>query len=879
MPWHALPGGEVVRRLGTDPDHGLSEAEVAERRRVYGRNELPATTPRPWWSILAEQFRSLVIALLAAAALVAWWAGEPLDALAIAAVLAINAAVGFVTELRARQAIRSLSALEAPDAVVMRDGVRRTIEAALIVPGDVVAVEEGDAVPADLRLLESSGLQVVEAALTGESVPTVKRHDMELEPSLPLTERVTLLHQGTAVVSGSGLGVVTQTGEASEVGRIGLMLREVQDEATPLEVRLDELGRRLIVLTLAVTVLVVAIGVLRGAPWALMIETGLALAVAAVPEGLPAVATVALAVGLRRMALRNALVRRLPSVETLGSVTVICTDKTGTLTTGHMQVVRVEGLTFALDVAWEGDDARLESADRGAGELEATLEVATLVNRSRTEGAGTTEEILGDPTDVALWEWVKALGRNPSTTRERMVVEREIPFTSDRMIAATLAGEPGDEPRWRVKGAPERVLERCDRVLSEGREIPLDDASRAALLERNERLAEQGLRVLGCAVGDGRSRVPRGLTFVGLMGLLDPPAPGVEATARVFAEAGIRTLVVTGDQLPTATAVARRAGLLPSERSVAVDAGRLHELAEGELQTLLDEAVVLARVAPAEKLRVVDALRRSGQVVAMLGDGVNDAAALKRADVGVAMGKRGADVAKEAADIILLDDRFATVGAAIEEGRVIFENIRKFIYYLFSCNLAEVLVILVAGVVGWPTPLLPLQILWLNLVTDTVPALALALEPAEAGIMSRRPRAPGSAILERREIGSMFGFAALIALVTLVAFVIGLASGTAHASTLAFFTLAFAQIFHLGNARGVGAVLSRARMLASPWALAAVAVASALQLLALGVDGLASALRLTVPTGTEWLVVLGLAAIPAVVGQVWKVLRTPSDRL
>ncbi len=888
----------VVQRLRTDPDQGLSEAEVAERRRSYGRNELPVTPPRPWWVILQEQFRSLVIALLAAAAVVAWWVGEPLDALAITAVLVINATFGFVTELRARQAIQSLSALEAPDAVVVRDGKRRTVEAGLLVPGDIVAIEEGEAVPADLRLLESRGLQVMEAALTGESVPTVKRHDEELEPGLPLSERVTVLHQGTVVVSGSGLGVVTQTGEASEVGRIGLMLREVQDEATPLEVRLDQLGRKLIVLTLAVTVLVVVIGVLRGAPWALMIETGLALAVAAVPEGLPAVATVALAVGLRRMALRNALVRRLPSVETLGSVTVICTDKTGTLTTGHMQVVRAEGLTSAFDVAWEGGTARLEpgvapdalpeanpsgamdpDSSRQLIELEAILEVSTVVNRSRCEGSGPTEEILGDPTDVALWKWAQALGRRPSSKRDRMVVEREIPFTSERMLAAALAAEPAAEPRWYVKGAPERVLDRCDRVLADGREIELDDDARATLLGRNERLAEQGLRVLGCAVGDGSSSVAGGLTFVGLVGLLDPPAPGVEATARVFADAGIRTLVITGDQLPTARAVARSAGLVPSERSLAIDGAQLSEHDDRELQGLLEEAVVLARVAPADKLRVVDALRRSGQVVAMLGDGVNDAAALKRADVGVAMGKRGADVAKEAADMILLDDRFATVGAAIEEGRVIFENIRKFIYYLFSCNLAEVLVILVAGVAGWPTPLLPLQILWLNLVTDTVPALALALEPAEVGIMSRRPRPPGSAILERREIFSLLGFAWLIALVTLAAFVIGLPSGAAHASTLAFFTLAFAQILHLGNARGVGAVLSPTRMLASRWALIAVVAAGSLQLLALGVGGLAAALRLTVPSSSEWLVIGGLASIPAVLGQLWKVFRTPSDRL
>ncbi len=873
--WHALSRSDAVRLLDTDPDRGLTAVEAEARLRTHGPNELREAPPTPWWRILADQFRNLVTALLVVAAGVAWWADQLLDAAAIAAVLALNA-VGFVTELRARQAIRALSALEALKASVVRGGARSTVDARDLVPGDVVEVEEGDAVPADIRLIDGPGLQVEEAALTGESVPTLKSPSDEIPARAVLAERSNLLFQGTTVVVGSGRGVVFATGEDTEVGKIGRLLREVSDEETPLERRLDHLGRRLIALTLAIAGLVIALGIVRGEALALVIETGLALAVAAVPEGLPAVATIALAVGLRRMARRNALVRRLPAVETLGSVTVICTDKTGTLTTGEMRLVRIATTTCDTGVAWTGEVARLESSESDHPEIAALLRVAGLVNRARPEGD--EGQAVGDPTDVALWNGCRALAVDPLELRSEIDIVEEIPFSSQRMFAAVRgAGTEGEA--WYAKGAPERILDLCDAVLVGSDRERLTPERRAEVLGQNGELAEDGLRVLGFAVGGSRAgRSLESLTFVGLAGLLDPPAEGVAETARVFADAGIRTVILTGDQGSTAAAVARRAGLLHDEDGV-YDASELYRIPDPEMDRVAADAKVLARVAPEEKLRVVEALKRSGQIVAMLGDGVNDAAALRNADVGVAMGRRGSDVTKEAADIVLRDDRFATVGAAIEEGRVIFENIRKFIFYLFSCNLAEVLVILAASVAGWPTPLLPLQILWLNLVTDTLPALALALEPPERGIMTRRPRPPRAPILSRREVGSLGVFSLLIAAVSLIAFRVGLDTSYEHASTLAFFTLAFAQIFHLGNARGIGHVLSPARMVASPWAIGAVVSAGTLQMLTVGLDGLAVALDLVTPHPTDWALVVGLAAVPAILGQTWKLIRPRAEEL
>jgi len=868
LPDYAVPTEAALARHGSALG-GLTEAEAHERLDRVGPNRLTTVAPTSAWAILAGQFRSIVVLLLAAAGGVAFLTGDRLEALAIAAVLFLNAALGFIVEFRARRAMDALLAHQVPEAAVLRDDRLRRIDAAALVPGDVIEVMEGERVPADARLLEAVGVRTVEAALTGESAPVDKLVHPPPVDGTPLPERTSMIYAGTAVAVGRARAVVTATGMKSEIGRIGRMVEAVQDEATPLERRLDLLGRRLVWFTLAIAALAVTAGGLRGVPWTVMIETGIALAVAAVPEGLPAVATIALAIGLRRMAKRKALIRKLNAVEALGSTTVICTDKTGTLTAGEMTSTRVVTGGWELGVTGRGyrEAGHLEAGDGPADPddfpgLPRLLRVAALTPRARLAPGGPR----GDPTDAALLVLARKGGLDPEALGLPPV--GEIPFSSETKLSVSFH-EEADGTRAYIKGAPETIL-----TLSSfeegrrGREAMTPEA-RTALLQRNRELAEEGLRVIALAEGKalGATEMPDEVTFLGLVGMIDPPAPGVAETVGRLQAAGIRTVVLTGDQAATARAVARSVGL-DGEADRAVGSRDLVTQDAEELARTAARANVFSRVSPEQKLRIVDALRDSGEIVAMLGDGVNDAAALKRADVGVAMGIRGSDVAKETADVVLEDDRFSTVGVAVEEGRVIFDNIRKFVFYLFGCNVAEILVVTSASVAGLPLPLLPLQILWLNLVTDTFPALALAVEPAEPDVMSRPPRDPGAAILSRRFVTSLTFFALLITAVTLGVYLWGLATGSLErAVTLAFMTLALAQLFHLGNARSRSRVVRPARAFANRWALAAVAVVLALQLLAVYWVPLARVLG-TVPLSLEeWAVVLAFASVPALVGQ------------
>ncbi|HET9947503.1 MAG TPA: HAD-IC family P-type ATPase [Longimicrobiales bacterium] len=868
VPWHALPVEEVLARLATRPE-GLDGREAAARLARHGPNRLAPAPPVPAWRILVRQLASLVVLLLFAAALVSLLLGDTLEAAAIAAVLAINTLIGFATELKARRAMEALLRFEVPVAKVIRDGELAQIPSDALVPGDVIAVAEGDRVPADARLIEAAELRTNEAPLTGESLPVDKRVDPVEDSDAPVADRASVLHSGTAVYVGRGRAVVVATGPDTELGRIGSLVASVQEGRTPLEVRLDALGRRLVWLTFGVAALVTVLGIVQGAPLGRMIETGLALAIAAVPEGLPAVATIALAVGLRRMARRNAIVRKLSAVEALGSTTVVCTDKTGTLTAGEMTVtvvvapdgtrLRVTGVGYAAGGELLLDGSPVDPSGRRW--LDALVRAAVLTSRASVAPDG---RALGDPTDAALTVLGRKAGRDAEELRRELPQVRELPFSSLRRSSASFHMLDGREVAF-VKGAPATVLEACTRVATDRDDRPLDAAARERLREENERLAREGLRVLALAEGEGGALDE--LTFLGLVGILDPPAEGVPETVRAFRDAGIRTVLITGDQRATAEAVARALGTA-AEGAATLDGRALARMSEEELARESARTAVYSRVSPRDKLRIVDALQARGEIVAMLGDGVNDAAALKKAEVGVAMGRRGTDVAKETADIVLRDDRFVTIAAAIEEGRVIFDNIRKFVFYLFSCNLAEVLVLLGASVGGLPIPLRPLQILWLNLVTDTFPALALAMEPAEPGIMKRPPRRPEAAILSAAFLRAILSYAVLITAATLAAFLWGLATGEAErAITIAFVTLALAQLFHLGNARSRDPVLRPARVVANPWALAALPLVLALQLTAVHWEPLATVLG-TVPLDAgAWAVALALSAMPAVIGQ------------
>lgn len=872
-PWFHLPVEEALDRLDSSSD-GIDEPEARRRRERVGPNRLPRARPTPWWTILFQQFTGVVVLLLVVAALVSVAIGELVEALAIVGVLLINGGIGFVVELRARRVMDALLAFEAPVARVRRPTGVVSIPSAELVPGDVIEAEEGDSLPADARLLESSGLRVDESPLTGESLP-VEKTIHPVDESAPLADRTSMVHSGTRVVGGRGVGVVTATGATTEVGRIGTLLAEVEVRDTPLERRLDSLGRRLVGLTLGVAVFATLLGIARGAPVGLMIETGIALAIAAVPEGLPAVATITLAIGLRRMARRHALVRRLSAVEALGSTTVVCTDKTGTLTAGRMTATRVDGARSSIRVTGTGYSPEgalvldgTELAPRSSDWLTRLLETCALTNRAAIlEGE---EEVAGDPTDAALLVLAQKGGVVAEDIVQRWPLVDEVPFDTDLRLSASIH-EHGSGRVAHVKGAPDALLSRSTHWADEEGDAPLDEEARDRIQAANEAMAADGLRVIALARGSSGSIDD--LTFLGLVGILDPPADGVADTIATLRSAGIATVLITGDQRSTAEAIADQLGARGDRRG-SLEGLEITAATDEELAESSGRVAVYSRVSPRDKVRIVAALQGRGEVVAMIGDGVNDAAALRKADVGVAMGTRGTDVAKEASAIVLSDDRFPTIGAAVEEGRVIYDNIRKFVFYLFSCNLAEVATIVVASMAGAPVPLLPLQILWLNLVTDTFPALALAMEPAEPGIMTRGPVRPETGILSRRFVQSIAFYSGMITAVTLAAFWWGLDTGeTDRAVTLTFMTLALAQLFHLGNARSRGDVLGPGRVVANRAALGAVPLVVSLQVLAVYWPPLAGLLGTTPLSPEDWLGVTALAVVPAVVGQVSRRVR------
>ncbi|HEY3116789.1 MAG TPA: HAD-IC family P-type ATPase, partial [Chloroflexota bacterium] len=681
--WHALPAAAVLDRLASDP-LGLSEQEAAVRLARYGPNAFRVGRHVSAWVVLLRQFRSVMIVLLLFAGIIAYFVGDLLDAAAILAVLAINVVIGFVTELRAHRAVESLLALEVTRAQVVREGKVREVDARGVVPGDVIEVEAGRAIPADARLLESIELRTVEASLTGEPVPIDKRPDARLPLGAPLAERVTMLYKATTVVAGRGRAVVVATGMATEVGRIGELVGAIAEQRTSLELRLDALSRRLVGVALGVAGLVTWIGIRQGLPLGELLQTALALAVAAVPEGLPIVGTIAMAVGVARMARRKALIRHLPVVETLGSTTLICTDKTGTLTAGEMTVnvvrldqdeVAVTGTGYAPHGEFLVHGSRIDPLDNPP--LGVALRICTLAGRGDVTMSRGVWTALGDPTETAL----AVLARKAGLSRASLIMEwpevGEVPFTSERMFMATFHRSPTGLLAC-VKGAPRRIVQLSTRILTAKGPQEMADAERGRLLALNQELAGRGLRVLALGqkevAGVGEGELP-GLTWVGFVGMTDPPAPGVKDTIATFQAAGIRIVMLTGDQRLTAERVAKDLGLL-GQGDVVMDGSEVDRLSDDALREAIARTAGYSRVSPEAKLRIVGGYQARGEIVAMFGDGVNDAAALRKADVGVAMGARGTDMAKEAADLILEDDRFPTIAAAIEQGRVVFDNIR-----------------------------------------------------------------------------------------------------------------------------------------------------------------------------------------------------------
>lgn len=744
--WHRMEPEAVLEELAVAPAFGLSETDAARRLVQFGSNELHATGRKNVWAILYEQFTAVLVIVLLAAAIVSLLLGDYEDSIAISAIVLLNAGLGFTQDYRAEKALAALKRLTVPSVTIRRDGQPRAVAASAIVPGDLLFLEAGNFIPADCRILESAHLQVDESALTGESLPVDKTALALLGDDLPVADRRNMVYSGTFVTAGRAMGVVVETGMRTELGRIAALM-QVGQGPTPLQRRLDHLGRRLAAVALALVGVIFLLGLLRGEAIKLLFLTAVSIGVAAVPEGLPAVVTIALTLGAHRMLRRNVLIRSLPAVETLGAVTVICTDKTGTLTENRMTATVLQTADIAIDV--------LHEAPAGCGEKDSgirlLLTAAALCNDAHPNANGGAS-ILGDPTEAALLTIAGKLGFVKARLEEAYPRVAELPFSSGRKRMTTVHQANASYVAF-SKGAADGLLEQCDWVWTQNRAEPLDDAWRARLRSANEGLASQGVRVLGMAtrtldvIPADMESVERHLTFVGMIGIVDPPRWEALPAVRKCLTAGIRPVMITGDHALTAQYVARQVGISSDEGFVT---GRdLDSIREPGLAALTQTTHVYARVSPEHKLKIVESLQQQGHIVAMTGDGVNDAPALKKADIGVAMGITGADVAKEAADMVLLDDNFATIVAAVEEGRVIYDNIRKFIRYILATNSGEMWVMIVAPLLGMPLPLLPLQILWMNLVTDGLPALALAVEPPEDDTMRRPPHRPAESIFAR----------------------------------------------------------------------------------------------------------------------------------
>ena len=925
--WHSQSVEKVIEVLNTHPDRGLSAAEAQARLAQYGPNQLQER-PRPsFWHMLLGQFSNFLVLILIAASLVSLFLGEYVDAGAIMAIVILNAALGVVQESKAEEALAALQKLAAPDAHVVRDGHLVTVPAQELVPGDVVTLEAGNYVPADVRLIESANLKIDEASLTGESVPVQKRADAVLTRELPLGDRRTMAHMSTLVTYGRGRGVVVATGMDTEIGLIAEMIQTYEEEPTPLQVKLDQLGKWLGGASLAVCAVILVIGLLRDTQTGVILTdsltaywqayqheivelfmTAVSLAIAAVPEGLPAVVTIVLALGMQRMISRHALIRKLPAVETLGSASAICSDKTGTLTQNEMMVVQMYVDQTLLSISGEGYKPEGEVQEDGRrAELRhypsarPLLQAALLCNDAHLEREPTNDDpsaenwrMVGDPTEGALV--VAAAKADLWRDRVEEVYPRlaEVPFDSERKRMSTIHRVPEDPGEgaldpWveglgsyvaYVKGAPDIVLGLCNRVLEDGREWPLDEGQRQRILEINAALASNALRVLGVAYRS-LSEIPenptpeaveRDLVFIGLVGMIDPARPEVKEAIAVARKAGIKTAMVTGDYKNTAVAIARELELLSREGRVLTGA-ELDRMDEAALAEMAEEVDVYARVSPQHKVKIVEALKRRGHVVAMTGDGVNDAPALKRANIGVAMGITGTDVSKETADMVLTDDNYASIVSAVEEGRIIYSNIRKFVYYLLSCNMGELTIIFLAMIAGLPLPLTAIQLLILNLVTDGAPALALGLEKGEPDIMDRPPRPMEEPVINRQTAWGIVVQAIAITAATMIAFIIGLRrfpDNLAAAQTMAFATLSISELFRAYTSRSERYSLFAIGALSNKYMQWAV-LASLVILLSIIYVPFLDPIFDTVPLSlSEWLVMLPLMLIPSIAAEVNK---------
>ncbi|OGB90705.1 ATPase [candidate division WOR-1 bacterium RIFCSPHIGHO2_01_FULL_53_15] len=842
MRWHQKSIDETIGELSTSKT-GLASAEAEKRLQEYGPNELTEKKKKTALAMFLDQFKDFMIMVLIAAALISGFIGELTDTLAIIVIVVINAVIGFIQEYRAEKAMAALKKMAAPAATVLRDGHPATLPASQLVPGDVVLLETGRVVPADLRLFEAARLQAEEAALTGESVPVEKQTGVLHDEHLPIGDRKNLAYKGTFVTYGRGAGVVVTTGMETELGQIAAMLQEEEEVKTPLQKRLAKFGQVLTYAVFAICGVVFGVGILRGEPPILMLLTAISLAVAAIPEALPAVVTISLALGAKKLIQQNALIRKLPAVETLGSVTYICSDKTGTLTLNKMTVEE----TFILG---QGTDRQF-------------LTALALNNDAQEDAAG---NIIGDPTEAALLRFAKDKGFDKRSLEKDLPREAEIPFDADRKCMTTFHKSPGGKYVSFTKGAIDILLDRA---------VAVDSADISRV---NERMSSDGLRVLGIAMREWESlpadlspeKIEIDLAILGLVGLMDPPREEAKEAVGLCQSAGIRPVMITGDHPITARAIAQRLGIIDDDVKAIITGRELEKLSLSEFEERVEYIRVYARVAPDQKLKIVKALQDKGQFVAMTGDGVNDAPALKRADIGIAMGITGTDVAKEASHMILLDDNFATIVKAVKEGRRIFDNIRKFIKYTMTSNSGEIWTIFLAPFLGLPIPLLPIHILWINLVTDGLPGLALAAERSEPGIMSRPPRHPRENIFAHGLgihiiwVGLLMGFASLLTQAWAIK------AGHTHWQTMVFTVLCLSQMGHVLAIRSEKQSLFKIGLFSNLYLFGALLLTFGLQMATIYVPFLNPIFKTEALSPDELLIALGLSSVVFVAVEIEK---------
>ena len=875
--WHALPIKKIFSELKSNMQ-GLSSEEAKRRLEIVGPNELVERKKITPFHIFIDQFKSFLVGLLLIASLISAFIGEAVDALAIFVIVIMNSILGFIQEYRAEKALEALKKLVTPRARVIREKREFIIPARELVPGDIIVLESGDRVPADARLLEAVNLEVDESMLTGESIPVPKDAKAILKENTPLSERKNMVYMGTMVTRGYGKAIVVATGMNTEMGKIAEMVQAIEEEKTPLMKRLDKFGKQIGLVIIFLCVLTFLLGEIRGMPPVTMFMTAVSLAVSAVPEGLPAIVTVTLALGVRDMAKRNAIVRKLASVETLGCTTVICSDKTGTITKNEMTVRKIYINGEVIEVTGSGYEPKGEFLINNKvinisenEDLLLLLRIALLCNHAELVFSGEKWNILGDPTEGALVVLAAKAGMRREEELERYPLITEIPFESRRKRMTTIHRTPEGKYIALVKGAPEIILSRCKYLRKNNVIKELTYAESQKIIDIVQEMAMGALRVLALAYKEIETlpqkldpeKVEQDLIFVGLVGMMDPPREEVKPAINLCRKAGIKVIMITGDHKLTAVAVAKEIGLINNEEeSLVLTGDDLDKISDEELEKIIDNVAIFARVSPEHKVRIVRALKKRGHVVAMTGDGVNDAPALKMADIGVAMGIKGTDVAKEAADMILADDNFATIVAAVKAGREIYDNIRKFIRFLLACNFDEIAVIATSVFTGLELPLLPLQILWINLVTDGGPALALSVDPPDPDIMERPPRKPDEGILHGMKLFIAIS-STLQYIGTMAAFLLGifmLKDSISEARTLAFVQAVFFELFVVFNCRSETRSVFRTGVLSNKALLIADLIGLLLTITLVYFPPLQMIFETTTLTLYDWILCMALAS-------------------